>query len=105
MAHRTRCRTGAVCRNGSPGRQWQDSGWQRCRIVTGQIDHQRGLALVHPVQYYLGRLAIRRPGIEPALAITWVSSIAGAVAVANVALTLSLLVPDDAGLSWSAPPP
>lgn len=74
------------------GVQWQDAGWQQCRIITGQLDHPRGLALVHPVHYYLGRLAIRLPAIGPALGITLLSSFAGAIAVANVALTLSLLV-------------
>ena len=73
------------------GVQTQDSGWQQYRIVTGQIAHRHGLALCHPMQYYLGRLAIRIPGLEPALAITLVSAVAGALAVANLALLIFIL--------------
>jgi hypothetical protein len=73
------------------GVQWQDSGWQQYRIVTGQIDHPLGLALVHPVQYYLGRAAIRLLPVEPAFAITLVSSAAAAVAIGNLALIVMLV--------------
>lgn len=73
------------------GVQWQDSGAQQYRILTGQLEHPRGLALAHPVQYYLGRAAIRVPRLEPAFAITLVSAVAGAVAAANLALTIQLL--------------
>ena len=44
------------------------------------------MALCHPVQYYLGRAAIRLPGLAPVFAITLVSAVAGAVTVANLAL-------------------
>ncbi len=73
------------------GVQAQDSGWQQYRIVTGQLEHPHGLALCHPVQYYLGRLAIRIPGLAPAFAITLVSTLAAAVAIANLAATIILL--------------
>jgi len=71
--------------------QWQDSGWQQFRIVSGQLDHPLGLALVHPIQYYLGRVAVRMTSIEPAFAITLLSSLAAAMAVANLACTLFML--------------
>jgi len=72
--------------------QWQDSGWQQYRIVSGQIEHPRGLALYHPVHYYLGRAALAGlPWLEPAHAITLVSALAAAAAVANVAALLLLL--------------
>ncbi len=74
----------------SRGPQWQDSGWQQVRIVTGQIEHPLGLALTHPVQHYLGRLAILVPWLEPAFAITLVSALAAAVAVANVGTFVAL---------------
>lgn len=64
--------------------QWQDSGWQQLRIYSDRIDHPFGLALVHPVQFHLGRLAMRILPVEPALAITLVSSCAAAIAVANL---------------------
>ena len=70
----------------SRGVQWQDSGWQQCRIVSGQLDHPLGLALTHPVQYYLGRTATKSLPIEPAMAITMVSCIAASIAIANVVL-------------------
>lgn len=73
------------------GIQWQDSGWQQLRIITGTIDHPLGLALVHPLHYYIGRAAIHIPGLDPPFAITLVSAIASAVAVANVAAIVLLL--------------
>jgi hypothetical protein len=79
------------------GVQWQDAGIQQLRILTGQIENVRGLALVHPVQYWLGRAAIQLPGLEPAFAVTLVSALAGALAVANLAAVLRLLT-----RSWTA---
>ncbi len=73
------------------GVQWQDSGWQQWRIVTGQWEHPLGLALVHPLQYGLGRAAIRLTFLEPAFAITLLSSLAAAVAIANLVGTLVIL--------------
>lgn len=76
------------------GPQWQDSGWQQVRIVSGELAHPLGLALTHPLQFWLGRaaVAIATPlGIEPACAITLISSLAGAVAVANVGAVVMLL--------------
>lgn len=65
------------------GAQWQDSGAHIWRIITGDLLNERGLALSHPLHYYLGRLAIA-PGLRaPAHAITLVSALCGAVAVAN----------------------
>lgn len=72
--------------------QWQDAGWQQFRIVSGQIEHPRGLALYHPVQYYLGRAALAAlPWLEPAHAITLVSSLAAAAAIGNIALLVWVL--------------
>ncbi len=74
------------------GVQWQDSGYQQLRMLTGQIENPLGLALVHPVQYYLGRGAILLTPFEPAFATTMISCLMAAVAVANVICTLRLLV-------------
>ncbi|MCG3127882.1 MAG: hypothetical protein CHACPFDD_02755 [Phycisphaerae bacterium] len=68
-----------------PGVQWQDSGWQQYRIVTGQLEHRLGLALTHPLQFWIGRLFVSALPVEPACAITLVSALCGAIAVANVA--------------------
>lgn len=73
------------------GPQSQDSGWQQLRIVTGQLEHPYGFPLYHPLQYYLGRAAISLSRLEPAFAITLVSSTAAAVAVANLAAAMALL--------------
>ncbi|MBN1492205.1 MAG: DUF2723 domain-containing protein [Phycisphaerae bacterium] len=71
--------------------QWQDGGWQQYRIVMGQIENEAGLALVHPVQHYLGRLAVWALPLKPQFAITLVSALAGAVAIANIAAALMVL--------------
>lgn len=72
------------------GAQWQDSGWQQCRIVSGQIEHPLGLALTHSIQYYLGRAATKVLPLEPAIAITLVSCLAAALTIANVVLIVFL---------------
>jgi hypothetical protein len=74
------------------GAQSQDSGWQQVRIVTGEVWHQNGLVLTHPLHHYLGRAIVRLlPFIEPALAITLISALAAAIAVANVAMTIHVV--------------
>jgi len=73
------------------GPQWQDSGWQQVRILAGRVEHPLGLALTHPLQFWLGRTALRVLPLEPALAITLVSSVAAAIAVANTAGIVFLL--------------
>jgi hypothetical protein len=64
------------------GAQWQDSGFHMLRAVTGVLTHPLGIALTHPLHHGLARIAALLPGIEPCLAITWISAIAAAVAVA-----------------------
>lgn len=66
------------------GVQWQDSGYFILRTVTGEAVNPLGLALTHPLHYWLSRFAIRIGLLEPALAVTLVSSVAAAVAVANL---------------------
>lgn len=68
----------------SRGAQWQDSGSQILRIVTGTLAEPRGLALVHPLHHWLGRLAVYFGPSRPSLSITLLSGLAAAVAVANV---------------------
>lgn len=73
------------------GPQWQDSGWQQVRILTGDLAHPMGLALTHPLHFHLCRAALLIPIGEPAARITMVSSLAAAIAVANLtAIVLSL---------------
>jgi len=66
------------------GAQWQDSGDFILSIVKGELVRPLGLALTHPLHYWLGRLAIWPDICEPSFAITLVSSLAAAVAVANI---------------------
>ena len=67
------------------GPQWQDSGWQQWRIVTGDISHPTGLVVTHPLQFWLARLALHLPWLEPAGRTTIVSVAFGAIAIANLA--------------------
>lgn len=66
------------------GPQWQDSGDIILRTWRGELHNFLGLALVHPLHYWLGRAALRLTFLEPAFAITLVSSLGAALAVANV---------------------
>ncbi|MEZ4280429.1 MAG: glycosyltransferase family 39 protein, partial [Myxococcota bacterium] len=65
------------------GVQWADSTHFMYRIVHGDVTGHLGLALAHPLHHWLGRLAVAIAGPEP-LYITWVSSLCGALTVANV---------------------
>ncbi len=64
--------------------QWQDSGHFILRIVTGELVNELGIALSHPLHFWLGRAAMALTGLEPAFAITLVSSLGGALTVANL---------------------
>ncbi len=64
--------------------QWQDYGQFTLRIVEGELFNELGLALAHPLHFWLGQLAIKVLPVEPAHAVALVSAIAGAVTVANV---------------------
>lgn len=66
------------------GAQWQDSGYYVLRAVTGELVNPLGLALTHPLQFWLARVALWVPAGEPAYRITLVSALVGALAVANV---------------------
>lgn len=73
-----------VTADGQP--QWQDSGEIQVRILTGELRHYWGLALAHPLTYWLGRLALLLP-LEPARAITIVvSAVPAGIAIGNLAL-------------------
>jgi len=65
------------------GAQWQDSGYHILRIVTQEPLNPLGLALSHPLHHWLGRIAVSFAPLEPCFAITLVSALAAAMAVAN----------------------
>jgi hypothetical protein len=66
------------------GAQWQDSGYHILRVVNGEVVNPLGLALSHPLHHNLGRFAAYIGMFEPCLAVTLLSSLAAALAVANV---------------------
>lgn len=66
------------------GAQWQDGGDIALRIYRQELGNRLGLALVHALHYWLGRLALAVTDLEPVFAITLVSAVAAAAAVANV---------------------
>lgn len=81
------CLFAALCLYASTanrGAQWQDSGYFILRAVTGESVNPLGLALTHPLHYHLSRLAVGIGFFEPAFAVTLVSSLAAAVAIANL---------------------
>lgn len=65
------------------GPQWQDSGHHMLRIVTGESINPLGLALTHPLHHWVGRFAVALDLVEPAFAVTLISALAAACALAN----------------------
>ncbi|XAM01269.1 DUF2723 domain-containing protein [Phycisphaeraceae bacterium D3-23] len=64
--------------------QWQDYGQFVLRIVTGELFNELGLALAHPVHFWLGQAAAAVLPADPPYTVALVSALAGAVTVANV---------------------
>ncbi len=84
------------------GAQWQDSGHHILRVVTGEVVNPLGLALSHPLHHYLGRAFVYVLPLEPAFAVTLVSALAAAIAVANV-YGCTLLLTNHRGIAcWAA---
>ncbi len=82
--------------------QWQDSGHHILRVVTGEVVNPLGLALSHPLHHYLGRAFVYVLPLEPAFAVTLVSALAAAIAVANV-YGCTLLLTNHRGIAcWAA---
>lgn len=77
----------------SRGVEWQDPAVHQYRILTGVLEHPRGLALSHPLHYWLGRAALRllSPVPEPALRLNLMSAVCGAVGVGLLAGLLAAL--------------
>lgn len=66
------------------GVQWQDSGDRMLRILVKDPVGTMGLALSHPLHHWLGRIVVAGHFGEPAVVATLLSSLMGAIAVANV---------------------
>ncbi len=68
----------------SRGVQWQDSGSRILRVYTGDLYGSLGLALSHPLHFWIARGAVAISPLEPDLTVTLLSGLAAALAVANV---------------------
>ena len=84
------------------GPQWQDSGHFILSIYTDQLVNPLGLALSHPLHHWLGRLALALHFAEPSYAITLVSSLGAALAVANVFGCVCYLTSSRAAAAFAA---
>lgn len=65
----------------APGAEWQDSGFHQYRILIGQLENPFGLALSHPLHFWIGRLVLPIPVGDPLWRINLISAVAGALAV------------------------
>lgn len=74
----------------SPGLLWQDSGMLQYRVWQQDIEGKYGLALSHPLYYIIAILGARVPLGEFAFRVNVISSVAGAITVANAFLLLRL---------------
>lgn len=71
----------------APGVCWQDSGVHQFRILSGMLENPYGLALSHPLHYWLGRAMLVLPSgsTDPAWRLNLLSAISGAIGVGAVA--------------------
>ncbi|MCF7974316.1 MAG: glycosyltransferase family 39 protein [Phycisphaerae bacterium] len=74
----------------APGLLWQDSGLIQYRVLHHDLQGFFGLALAHPLYYWIAFLAKLIPFGEVLHRINLISALAGAVAVANVYLLVRL---------------
>lgn len=84
------------------GAQWQDSGYHILRVVTQEAVNPLGLALSHPLHHFLGRIAVWLGVVEPCFAVTLMSALAGAIAVANVFGVVTTLTESRAAAAFGA---
>ncbi len=82
----------------APGALWQDSGMIQYRVWHNDIEGTLGLALAHPL-YYIVAIVIKHIDVGAFLhRINLISSVAGAIAVANLYLLVRLWF----GKAWPA---
>lgn len=84
------------------GIQWQDHAFHVLRILDGTWFNPLGLALSHPLHQALGRAFVAALPIRPTFAVTLISALAGAAAVANTFAIVSLLTRNRAAAAFSA---
>lgn len=68
----------------APTIQWQDSGLFVVRVLKGELINPLGLALSHPLPYWLVEAGIALFSLAPSYVASLISALFGAVAVANV---------------------
>jgi hypothetical protein len=73
------------------GVSWQDSGRFQWRILTGQYQDELGLALSHPLYIAAGRAILRLGAVDFPWRLNFFSGLGMAVALANLAVTATLL--------------
>ena len=61
-----------------------DYGQFVLRIITGELFNELGLALAHPIHFWLGQAAVAVLPAQPPFAVALVSALAGAITIANV---------------------
>lgn len=74
----------------APGLLWQDSGLIQCRVLHHDIRGFFGLALAHPMYYWVAFAVKALPVGDPLYRINLISALAGAITVANVFLVVRL---------------
>ena len=74
----------------APGLLWQDSGLIQYRVLHHDIHGFFGLALAHPLYYWVAFGARAVPIGDVLFRINLISALAGAIAVANVFLLVRL---------------
>lgn len=75
------------------GPAWQDSGVFQERILDFDLSASRGIALAHPLMILFGKVLTYLPFGSIFWRMNLVSSLAGAVAVANVAVLVKRMLP------------
>jgi len=73
------------------GVSWQDSGKYQYRVWQGEYEDEGGLALAHPLYIAAGRLARLVPVADLPTRLNWLSAVAMAVMLANLAAGVSLI--------------
>jgi len=79
------------------GVSWQDSGMFQWRVLTGDYTGQRGLALAHPLYIAAARILKHIPAGTLPGRLNFFSGLGMAVALANLAVVISLLT----GRRWT----
>lgn len=72
----------------APGVGWQDSAVHQFRILRGMLENPYGLALSHPLHFWLGRAVLALPpsgGGDPAWRLNLLSALCGAAGVGALA--------------------